>query len=113
VALSTPFGRNNSAKPQPRAVVQRGWELDEHGNEKRIRRSKESTGVDGLEPGHQYLVKLNHELLKQCKWTPARKEEVLIDRSERELRGSYIEDYPWETSPLKFCTNDTSLNVLE
>jgi hypothetical protein len=114
VTLPTPFGRNNSGiKPQPKAVVQRGWELDEHGTERKIRRSTKATGVDGLEPGHQYLVKLNHELLKQCKWTPTRKEEVLIHRSEMGSKSSHMQDYPWETSPVNFCTNDAFLSVLE
>ncbi|THW73901.1 hypothetical protein D6D17_10631 [Aureobasidium pullulans] len=114
VTLTTPFGRNGSGvKSQPKAVVQRGWKLDEHGNERKIRRSTKATGVDGLEPGHQYLVKLNYELLKQCKWTPARKEEVLIDRSEMGSESSHMQDYPWEMSPVNFCTNDAFLDVLE
>jgi hypothetical protein len=114
MTLSTLFGRNGSnVKQQPKAVVQRGWELDEHGNERRIRRSTKATGVDGLEPGHEYLVRLNHELLEQCKWTPVRKEEVLIDPSERGSKGSHVGDYLWETSPLKFCTDDTFVSILE
>jgi hypothetical protein len=111
LTLSTGFSRNGGKiKPQPRAVVQRGWELDEHGNERKIRRSKKATGVDGLEAGHQYLVRLNHELLERCKWTPARKEEVLVDH--RGL-GSSFREYPWETSSLEFRTNDTYLQILE
>ncbi|KAG9652897.1 hypothetical protein KCV04_g8, partial [Aureobasidium melanogenum] len=99
MTLSTPFGRNGSnVKPQPKAIVERGWELDEYGNERKIRRSTRATRVDGLEPGHEYLVRLNHELLEQYKWTPARKEQVLIDPSERGSKGSHVQDYPWETS---------------
>jgi hypothetical protein len=111
VTLSTGFGRNGGlVKPQPRAVTQRGWELDKHGKEMKIRRPASATGVDGLEPGHQYLVRLNHELLEQCKWTPARMDEVLVD----DPRGdSYTQDYPWETSPLKFCINDIILDILK
>jgi hypothetical protein len=106
LTLSTGFGRNGGKiKPQPRAVVQRGWELDEHGNERKIRRYKKATGVDGLEPGHLYFVRLNHELLERCKWTPARKEVVLVDRRGR---GSSFREYP-----LKFRMNDTFLNILE
>ncbi|TIA07630.1 hypothetical protein D6C81_09397 [Aureobasidium pullulans] len=109
--LSTGFGRNGGKiKPQPRTVVQRGWELDDYGNERKIRRSTKATGVDGLEPGHQYLVRLNHELLERSKWTPARKEEVLVDH---QGKGSSFQEYPWETSPLKFCTNDIFLDILE
>jgi hypothetical protein len=94
LTLSTGFGRNGGKiKPQPRAVVQRGWE------------SKKATGVDGLEPGHLYFVRLNHELLERCKWTPARKEVVLVDRRGR---GSSFREYP-----LKFRMNDTFLNILE
>ncbi|KAG9799366.1 hypothetical protein KCU96_g36, partial [Aureobasidium melanogenum] len=93
VTLSTPFGRNGSnVRPQPKAVVQRGWELDENGNERKIRKSTKATGVDGLEPGHEYLVRLNDELLEHCKWTPARKEEVLIDHSKRGSKGSHVQD---------------------
>jgi hypothetical protein len=111
LTLSTGFGRNGGkVKPQPRAVVQRGWELDEHGNERKIRRSRKATGVDGLEPGHQYLVGLNHGLLERCKWTPARKEEVLVDH---QGPGSSFRKYPWETSLLEFRTNDTYLDILE
>jgi hypothetical protein len=111
LTLSTGFGRNGGkVKPQPRAVVQRGWELDEHGNERKIRRSRKATGVDGLEPGHQYLVGLNHGLLERCKWTPARKEEVLVDH---QGPGSSFQEYPWETSLLEFRTNDTYLDILE
>ncbi|KAG9615123.1 hypothetical protein KCU86_g30, partial [Aureobasidium melanogenum] len=111
MTLSTPFGRNGSnVKPQPKAIVERGWELDEYGNERKIRRSTRATRVDGLEPGHEYLVRLNHELLEQYKWTPARKEQVLIDPSERGSKGSHVQDYPWETSKLTFCTYDTFMN---
>jgi hypothetical protein len=104
--ISEELGRNGGKiKPQPRAVVQRGWELDEHGNERKIRRYKKATGVDGLEPGHLYFVRLNHELLERCKWTPARKEVVLVDRRGR---GSSFRE-----CPLKFRMNDTFLNILE
>lgn len=65
--LSTPFGRNGSnVKPQPKAVVQRGWELDEDGNERKIRRSTRATGVDGLEPGHSTLSDLTMSFLSNA-----------------------------------------------
>ena len=33
VTVSTPFDRAGNTLPQPKAVVQQGWELDEHGHE--------------------------------------------------------------------------------
>lgn len=45
-------------RPQPKEVVEKGWELDERGKEMRVRRSTKACGVDGLERGHRYKVDL-------------------------------------------------------
>jgi hypothetical protein len=97
---------------QPRLTGFGGFSTERPGYllARKIRRSTKATGVDGLEPGHQYLVRLNYELLERSKWTPARKEEVLVDR---QGKGSSFQAYPWETSSLKFCTNDIFLDILE
>lgn len=111
VVLSTGFGRGGgSVKPQPKAIAERGWELDEYGREMKTRRSVNATGVDGLEPGHRYLVGLNLQALKSCRWAPVSKDEVLVDQTGE---GSYLQDYPWETMPLDFSVTEVVLRVLE
>ncbi|KAI1280075.1 hypothetical protein F5Y07DRAFT_355800 [Xylaria sp. FL0933] len=112
VELSTGFGRGGGGvKPDPRAVVERGWERDEHGNERKIRRSTQATGVDGLEPGHKYSVGLNMEALRGCWWAPVTKDEILVDQRGE---GSYVQDYPWNTeTPLEFNVNEATIDVLE
>ncbi|KAI1386019.1 uncharacterized protein F4822DRAFT_360463 [Hypoxylon trugodes] len=110
VELSTWFGRGNT-KPDLRAIVERGRERDEHGNELTARRSTQATGVDGLEPGHQYSVTLNMEGLRSCLWAPVSKDEILVDHRGE---GSQVYDYAWnrEMSP-DFHVNSALLNVLE
>ncbi|KAI1737666.1 hypothetical protein F4680DRAFT_450631 [Xylaria scruposa] len=112
VQLSTGFGRGGGGiKPDPRAVVERGWERDEHGNERKIRRSAHATGVDGLEPGHTYSVGLNMEALGRCWWAPATRDEILVDHKRE---GSYVQDYPWNTeTPLDFRVKEATMNVLQ
>jgi len=95
-------------KPQPKAVVERGWELDDDGNEKKIRRSVLPIGVDGLEPGHEYVVGLNEEALKRMWWAPVGKEEILVEGS---AEGSYVQDYEWMKTPLNFHVKKVKLNV--
>ncbi|KAF2691237.1 hypothetical protein K458DRAFT_399137 [Lentithecium fluviatile CBS 122367] len=106
--LSTGFGRGGSVKPQPKAVVERGWELDENGDERKIRRSKFATGVDGLEPGHEYVIGLDEGALKSVWWVQVAKEEVLVEGS---AEGSYVQDYEWEKIPLNFHVEEAELKV--
>ena len=97
-------------KPQPRSVVERGWEIDEEGKETRIRRSVCATGVDGLESGHRYAVGLNKELIERIKWAPVRKEEILVDGSRE---GRYVQDYAWNSGGVEFCVKEGSLSIKE
>ncbi|TRX88349.1 hypothetical protein FHL15_010787 [Xylaria flabelliformis] len=112
VQLSTGFGRGGgSFKPDPRAVVERGWERDENGNERKIRRSTQATGVDGLEPGHTYSVGLDMEALERYRWAPVTRDEILVDYWRE---GSYVLDYPWNTeTPLDFRVRDATMQVLD
>ena len=111
IEISTGFGRRDGLiKPQPRAVVERGWELDDEGNEIKIRRSIFPTGVDGLEPGHRYSIGLNTEALAAAWWAPVFREEVLV---EGEGKGSDVQDYPWDPTPLDFHISPAVLTVLE
>ncbi|KAH0283150.1 hypothetical protein M436DRAFT_68227 [Aureobasidium namibiae CBS 147.97] len=93
VTLSRPFGRNATMKPLPKHMIQRGWELDADGNERRIRRSTRATGVDGLEAGCSYSVGLNMDSLEQCKWAFATKDQVLVEKGDA---GSHVGDFAWE-----------------
>ena len=54
--MSTEFSRGGGSRPQPRAVVERGWQVDEQDNELKIRRGTKGCRVDGLESGHRYRV---------------------------------------------------------
>ena len=66
-------------RPQPRAIVERGWELDEQGNEQKIRRSTTACGVDGLEAGHRYRVGVASGPLMGLWWKWGTKEEILVE----------------------------------
>ncbi|KAI0193454.1 hypothetical protein F4808DRAFT_475328 [Astrocystis sublimbata] len=112
VELSIGFGRGRGGvKPDPRSVVERGWERDEQGNERKIRRSSKATGVDGLEPGHTYSVGLNMESLRACWWAPVTKDEILVNQRGE---GSYVQDYPWnKDTPLDFRVSEATIEVLE
>ncbi|KAI0457390.1 hypothetical protein F5B21DRAFT_521225 [Xylaria acuta] len=112
VELSTGFGRGGGGiKPDPRAVVERGWERDGNGNERKIRRSTQATGVDSLQPGHTYSIGLNMEALGGCWWAPVMKDEILVDHGGE---GSYIQDYPWNTeTPLDFYVSEATVEVLD
>ncbi|KAI1171947.1 hypothetical protein F4777DRAFT_563624 [Nemania sp. FL0916] len=112
VELSTGFGRaGGGIKPDPRAIVERGWERDEHGNEQKIRRSMQATGVDGLEPGHTYSVGLNMESLRGMWWAPVTRDEILVDHRGK---GSYIQEYPWNVDrPLDFRVAEAQIQILD
>lgn len=74
-------------------MIANGWERDENGNERKIRRSRNATGVDGLEAGCSYRIGVDRDSLEQCKWAFATKDEVLVDHRDA---GSYVEDFAWE-----------------
>ncbi|KAK4173889.1 hypothetical protein QBC36DRAFT_358871 [Triangularia setosa] len=85
--LSTLFGRGggvNKIRPAPKSIAEKGWEVDEDGKERRIRRSVQPTGVDGLEPGLEYKVGLNKEKLERMWWAAVEKETA---------EGRYVQDY--------------------
>ncbi|KAK4674555.1 LOW QUALITY PROTEIN: hypothetical protein QC763_121727 [Podospora pseudopauciseta] len=94
VELSTPFGRGggvNKVRPVPKAVAEKGWEVDDEGRERKVRRSVQPTGVDGLEPGVEYEVGLDRESLEGMWWAGVEKGEVLVE--ERTGKGRYMQDY--------------------
>jgi hypothetical protein len=93
-------------------MIKNGWELDAEGKEMRIRRSRNATGVDGLEAGCSYRVGVNLEALNQCRWAFATKEEVLVDRGSGE---SYtVEAFPWEKErKIEWIVHEAVLDVTE
>ena len=97
--VSTPFGRSGDVRPQPKAVVERGWELDENGREMKIRRSVHVQGVDGLEAGHRYRLDVAPESLRGLWWQWGTKEEVLVDRDSPECM---LTQTPSEQAELEF-----------
>lgn len=108
--VTTPFGRG-SFHPQPKSVVERGWELDEHGNEKKIRRSIHAQGVDGLEPGHRYRLDVKPGDLQGMWWRWGRKEDFLVDpdSSDRMWSADQSEQGALEFEPIEgieFCVED-------
>ncbi|KAK4198321.1 hypothetical protein QBC40DRAFT_284041 [Triangularia verruculosa] len=93
VEISTPFGRGggvNKIRPVPKKIAEKGWEVDEDGKERRIRRSVQPTGVDGLEPGWEYKVGLDRESLEGMWWAAVEKEEILVEDG---AEGRYVQDY--------------------
>ena len=76
--VSAPFGRPNF-HPRPKAVAQQGWELDDEGNEMKVRRSIHALGVDGLEPGHRYRLDVKRMELEGIWWRWGTKEDYLVD----------------------------------
>ena len=85
-------------RPQPRAIVERGWVLDEQGNELKIRRSTKACGVDGLESGHRYKVNIARGALMGLWWKWGTKEEMLVEPGS--LHWSFSELSP-EQVPLE------------
>ena len=87
--VSTPFGVSAEDPPQPKEAIQRGWLLDENGNELKIRRSTRACGVDGLEAGHRYKLDVPPENLRRKWWWQwGTRDEVLVD--ERETAESML-----------------------
>lgn len=89
--VSIPFGRAGHLHPQPRSVVERGWELDENGKEMNIRRSVHAQGVDGLEAGHRYRLDVAPGSLRVLWWRWGTKEEVLVDQGSPERMLSQVQ----------------------
>ena len=96
--VSTEFSRGAGKRPQPRAVVERGWELDEQGNEMKIRRGTKGCGVDGLEPGHEYKVDVAKGSLMGIWWRWGTKEEILVEPGSLHWN---LSDLAPEQSPLE------------
>ncbi|EMR64990.1 hypothetical protein UCREL1_8046 [Eutypa lata UCREL1] len=113
IELSYTFGRH-IFRPQPWSIVQLGREIDEAGNPRNIRRSRSVTGVDGLEPGHEYEVGMDVEALrKSVMWAPVPKEDILLERGYRGP-GMNLLDYAWiRDRPLDFRVGTVRLRVLE
>lgn len=115
MTLSRPFGRGGvngtvAVKPLPRHIVEQGWELDDKGEQRKIRRSKKATGVDGLEAGHEYLVGVNLEVLKKVKWTFGTKEDLLV---EGWGKGALVQDFEWEEGKVEWSVEEAVLEVVE
>ena len=92
-------------------MIQRGWELDDEGNERRIRRPKRATGVDGLEAGCSYRVGLDAEALEKCKWAFATKEEVLVEKGDP---GYHVGDFAWEKeAKIQWSVTEAVLDVTD
>ncbi|CAD0095676.1 unnamed protein product [Aureobasidium vineae] len=109
VQLQRAFGRNVDVKPLPKHIVQKGWEIDDQGRERRIRRSTQATGVDGLEAGKEYRIGVNMETLGKCRWAFATKDEVLVNRGEG---GSYPQDFDWETErKIEWSVKEATVSV--
>lgn len=97
--VSTAFGRGSfDVRPQPRTVVERGWELDEQGNERKIRRSIQGCGVDGLESGHHYRVDVSREKLMDIWWRWGIKDDMLV---EEESLDWNLSSFPQEQALLE------------
>ncbi|KAK8032338.1 hypothetical protein PG990_002072 [Apiospora arundinis] len=90
------FGRP-SRRPQP-------WS--------EIRRSVAVTGVDGLEPGHEYEVGFSEDDLRSIMWAPVHKQDILLENSDHGLEDN-LESYPWiKDKPLDFVIHPANLKVL-
>ena len=77
----------------------------------RIRRSRNATGVDGLEAGRSYRVGVNMDMLDQCRWAFATKDEVLVDRGDTECS---VQDFAWEKErKIEWVIHEAMLEVTE
>lgn len=101
--VSTGFSRGGgNVRPEPRAVVERGWVLDEQGNELKIRRSTRGCGVDGLEVGHRYKVGVTRGPLMGLWWRWGTKEEFQVEPGEPRWTLDEVkpEQVPLEVGPI-------------
>ena len=94
VVVSTEFSRGGGQRPQPRAIVERGWMLDEQGNELKIRQSTQGCGVDGLESGHRYKVDVARGGLMGAWWRCGTKEDILVDQGSLDWNLSSLSPEP-------------------
>ena len=102
--VSTGFSRGGGKQPpQPRAVVERGWVLDEQGNELKIRRSTQGCGMDGLEVGHRYKVGVTRGPLMGLWWRWGTKEEFQVEPGEPNwtLNAVTPEQVPLDVGPVE------------
>ena len=86
--------------------MERGWELDEHGNERKIRRSTRACGVDGLEGGHRYRLDVVRGQLMGIWWRWGMKDDVLVEPGSREWNMIPPEPTPLEVGSVdgvEFC----------
>lgn len=60
--------------------MERGWEPDGEGNERKTHRSTIGCGVDGLERGHHYKVDVARGGLMGIWWRWGTKEEILVEQ---------------------------------
>ncbi|KAI8964212.1 hypothetical protein F5Y11DRAFT_113121 [Daldinia sp. FL1419] len=110
--LSAIFGRGDF-RPDPWYIVKTGRIVDEDRKPLNIRRSASVTGVDGLEPGHEYEISMNVEDLRKIMWAPVAKEEILFEKGYKGP-GTGLMDYPWiNDQPIEFRVGTTKLKVLE
>ncbi|KAK4191326.1 hypothetical protein QBC35DRAFT_27803 [Podospora australis] len=113
ISISAPFGRGggvNKIRPQPKAIAEKGWELNDDGTERKTRRPNQPIGVDGLEPGVRYKIGLNEEKLKEIWWAPVPKEDILVEKDQREI--GYVQDYEgWVKGGLEFEVEWTEVLV--
>lgn len=115
VTLSRPFGRGKAdgtvvSKPQPKHIVQQGWELNDQGEPMRIRRSTRATGVDGLEAGHNYSMGVRLEMLEGVWWASCTKEEVLVD----ERKEASVQNFEWERErKIEWSVREAVVSVVE
>lgn len=85
-------------RPQPKEVVEKGWELDERGKKMRVRRSTKGCGIDGLEKGHRYKVDVKREVVEQACWLWGDKEEILVEKGSKDWGLAGLE---WERGRLE------------
>ena len=66
-------------RPQPKELVERGWDVDDEGRETRVRRSTMGRGVDGLEREHSYRVDVRKEAIEGMWWRWGKKRDFLVE----------------------------------
>lgn len=79
VSTGFSYSAGKGSRPQPKAVVERGWVVDEQGNERDLRRSRRGCGVDGLESGHRYKVDVARGKLMGIRWWWGTKEDIMVE----------------------------------
>ena len=72
-------------------VVQMSYGVGDQGHRINVRRPAAVMGVDGHEPGREYAVGLNPELLRGIMWAPKTQEDILLAHATHGTRGPSIE----------------------